>query len=506
MAHIDMSFFRLFHIATTIATYQIDVPLSKAVPLNPFRALRWLMPWRYFSQKATGEFSDRTRIALESLGPLFIKFGQIISTRRDLLPPAVAEALSHLQDDVAPFSSKLAVARVEHALGQSVSALFQFFDIQPIAAASISQVHVATLHTGEKVAVKILRPRVQKEVARDIKTLRLLAKWTSRLAPSTKRFRLGELVDELESTLALELDLRNEAANASLLAHHFEGSDLIHVPKVYFDYCASEVLVTEFVNGINISDIDALKAAGMNFKRLAERGVEIFFTQAFEHCFFHADMHPGNIFVNPSRPEEPQYMAVDFGIMGTLSPKDQHALAENFLAFFNRDYRRVAVLHVQAGWAPADVNIEAFTATIRSLCEPIFGKPISEISFAQSLMQLLQASRAFNIEAQPQLLLLQKTLFNIEGLGRELYPDLDLWATAKPFLERWMIKKRHPKQILSLLKQELPGWLNRQHATMPVPTPPPPVASPSYALIVSFVLGCGLTLLIATLYGHGAMV
>ncbi|MAZ43671.1 MAG: 2-polyprenylphenol 6-hydroxylase [Legionellales bacterium] len=487
---------RLFKIATTISAYHLDKPLARITRWNPFALTRTIAPWLYLHPSRKLPYELRVKKGLESLGPLFVKFGQILSTRRDLLPPEIANALSGLQDNVPPFDSDIAIQAIEKSLGQPIGTLFRFFDPKPVAAASIAQVHAAILPTGEKVAVKVLRPNVRRQVAKDVQTLYRLARWIERFSKASRRFHPTELVTELERTLDQELDLRQEAANASLLARNFENSELIHVPKVYFDLTSADVMVSEYINGINISDRPALEAAGVDFALLAERGVEIFFTQAFEHCFFHADMHPGNIFINPERPDNPQYIAVDFGIMGTLSPVDQHYLAENFLAFFNRDYRRVAVLHVESGWAPKDTNIEAFSATIRTLCEPIFGKPISEISFAQSLMQLLQASRAFQIEAQPQLLLLQKTLFNIEGLGRELYPDLDLWATAKPFMEKWMRKRRSPKAVLGLLARELPGWVHQQ--LNPVkPTEPKHLASENQrgcSSLVAFVSGILFTI------------
>ena len=397
----------------------------------------------------------KLRMALEELGPIFIKFGQVLSTRRDLFPRAIADELAILQDQVKPFNSSLAKKIIEEALGSPTEILFKSFEIQPLAAASIAQVHRAQLKDGSKVIVKVLRPNVQSIIDRDLDMLEFLAGRIVKYMPESLRLKPQEVLNEFRTILAKELDLTQEAANASLLKKNFLDSDMLYVPMIYWDFCKKNVLVMEHVDGIRISDIKALKDANADIELLATNGVKIFFTQVFEHNFFHADMHPGNVFVDISNPIKPKYVAIDFGVMGSLTPRDKHYLAENFLAFFNRDYRRVAELHIDSGWVPKDTSIESFEAAVRSVCEPMFNKPLKEISFGVVLLRLFDTAKRFKMEVQPQLILLQKTLINIEGLGRELYPDLDIWKTAKPVLESWLNKQSNP---IYIIKRIIKNW------------------------------------------------
>jgi ubiquinone biosynthesis protein len=380
----------------------------------------------------------RIRQALESLGPIFVKFGQVLSTRRDLLAEDIADELALLQDQVPPFASHLAIATIEKALGQPLEALFASFDAQPVASASIAQVHFAQLHNGREVAVKVLRPGMAQIIDKDLALLRLFAQVVERFSADGKRLKPREVVAEFDNYLHDELDLVREAANATQLRRNFEGSALLQIPEMIWDLCRTDVLVMERVYGIQINRMQKLREAGVDLKQLSRDGVEIFFTQVFRDGYFHADMHPGNILVADRGPRFGRYIALDFGIVGTLSEYDKNYLAQNFLAFFRRDYRRVAELHIESGWAPADTRVDALEAAVRGVCEPFFDRPLKEISLGQVLLRLFQASRRFNVEIQPQLVLLQKTLLNIEGLGRQLDPDLDLWVTAKPFLENWM--------------------------------------------------------------------
>ena len=395
------------------------------------------------------------------MGPIFVKFGQALSTRRDLLPDDVADELAKLQDRVPPFCGQEARRIVEKAYGCDVSEIFSNFDETPLASASIAQVHAATLHDGSDVVVKVLRPDVHKFVKRDLEVLHLIANLAHRYWADGRRLRPREVVADYEQTVMDELDLLREAANASQLRRNFENSSDLYVPLVYWDHCKVNVMVMERIHGIAVNDVATLKQNGVNMKKLSERGVHIFFTQVFQHNFFHADMHPGNIFVSYETPEDPKYLGVDFGIMGTLSVEDQRYLAENLLAFFNRDYRRVAELHLESGWVPADTRIDHFESAIRTVCEPIFQKPISEISFGNLLLRLFQTARRFQMEVQPQLVLLQKTLLNIEGLGRQLDPDLDLWETAKPFLDRWMSEQVGMRALMKGMRTHLPKILEQ---------------------------------------------
>ncbi|NVJ59005.1 MAG: ubiquinone biosynthesis regulatory protein kinase UbiB [Gammaproteobacteria bacterium] len=409
-------------------------------------------------QKPRGQ---RLREALTELGPIFVKFGQMLSTRRDLLPHDLATELMLLQDKVPPFDSAIAKQRIEQQLGQPIEQLFQSFETQALASASMAQVHVATLPDGDDVVVKVIRPGIRKQITRDLRLLKQLAGWFEDYAKDAKRFKPRQVVADYEATIYNELDLRTEAANTSQLKRNFENSPLLYIPHVYWDYTREKVIVQEKISGIPIGDIEALNEAGINMKELAHRGVEIFFTQVFRDSFFHADMHPGNIFVDVSDPEKPKYIGIDCGIMGTLGQSDKRYLAENFLAFFDRDYRRIAELHVQSGWVPADTPVEAFESAIRTACEPIFGKPLAEISFGYFLIQLFQVARRFQMEVQPQLVLLQKTLLYIEGLGRQLYPQLDLWETAQPFLKDWVKQQYGPRAVFRRVQQKWPMWIEQ---------------------------------------------
>ncbi|MGE5640133.1 MAG: ubiquinone biosynthesis regulatory protein kinase UbiB [Clostridia bacterium] len=406
---------------------------------------------------------ERVRRALEDLGPIFVKFGQVLSTRRDLLPLDIADELAKLQDQVPPFASELAIAEIEKSLGRKIGEVFQAFDEKPVASASIAQVHLGTLHDGREVAVKVLRPRVEEEIAKDVALLETAAALAERTWAEGRRLKPREVVAEFERHLEEELDLLREAANASQLARNFAASPLLLVPQVYWDYCATRVMVMERMHGVPISQKKLLQEEGVDIPALAKAGVEIFFTQVFRDGFFHADMHPGNILVSTRGETKGRYVALDFGIMGTLTETDKNYLAQNFLAFFNRDYRRVAQAHLDAGWVPAGTRVDAFEAAIRAVCEPVFARPLKEIYFGKLLLRLFQTSRRFNVEIQPQLVLLQKTLLNIEGLGRELDPDLDLWRTAKPLLERWMNEQVGWRGVLRGLRQEAPFWA----ATLP---------------------------------------
>ncbi|WP_040523669.1 ubiquinone biosynthesis regulatory protein kinase UbiB [Aliiglaciecola lipolytica] len=402
----------------------------------------------------------RIRLALQTLGPVFIKFGQMLSTRRDLLPAEIADELAILQDKVQPFDSAVAVGIIKSSLHISeLDELFEHFDITPLASASIAQVHSAVLkHNQKEVIVKVIRPDIAGTIHADIELMHSLAYAVQKLLPDGKRLRPVEVVDEYRKTIVEELDLLREAANGIQLKRNFENSESLYIPEIYSDFCARNVMVMERIYGIPISDINALNAQNTNMKLLAERGVEVFFTQVFRDSFFHADMHPGNIFVSKYAPENPQYIAIDFGIVGTLNRDDKRYLAENFIAFFNRDYRKVAELHVDSGWVPADTDIEAFEVAIRTVCEPIFQKPLAEISFSNVLLQLFNTARRFNMVVQPQLVLLQKTLLYIEGLGRLLYPQLDLWKTAKPFLEQWMKEQIGFVAMVKKINANLPFW------------------------------------------------
>jgi len=419
------------------------------------RPLRWLVRATLFWRPLTEPRGVRLRRALEALGPIFVKFGQMLSTRRDLVPLDIADELAQLQDRVPPFPSNQAIATLEAAYKRPLAEVFAEFDATPVASASVAQVHFARLHDGTAVAVKVLRPAIAPVIAHDVSLLYAAAGLIEKLFADGRRLRPREVVAEFEKHLEDELDLMREAANCSQLRRNFKDSPLLLVPEVYWDYCDHDVMVMDRMDGIPVSQIERLRESGVDIPKLAATGVEIFFTQVFRDGFFHADMHPGNILV---RPGSEQYIALDFGIMGTLTEVDKQYLARNFLAFFRRDYKAVALAHLESGWVPADTRIDELEAAVRAVCEPVFDRPLKEISFGRVLLQLFQASRRFNVEIQPQLVLLQKTLLNIEGLGRQLDPELDLWKTAKPFLERWMNEQMGWRALVKNLQTEAPKW------------------------------------------------
>jgi ubiquinone biosynthesis protein len=447
--------FRLIAINYTLARYGLDQVFLSFHYLGALKFLSIINPFNWFRNNKTTQ-AERLRLCIESLGPIFIKFGQMLATRRDLLPEDIIVELEKLLDQVPPFPLEQARGIIEQQFGVPVEQAFLSFDDQVLASASIAQVYKAELHDGQKVVVKVVRPNIEKRIRRDTELLMMLASLVDRYWAESSRIKPKQIVAEFEKTLINELDLVREAANASELRRNFEGSNDLYVPEVYWDYCKPKVLVIERIEGIPVSDIKQLKAHNINLEALSRKGVEVFFTQVYRHNYFHADMHPGNIFVSTQNPDDPKYIAVDFGIMGSLSKEDQRYLAENFVAFFNRDYRRVAELHVDSGWVDADTRIDEFEAAIRAVCEPMFQRPLAEISFGQLLMRLFQTARMFNMEIQPQLLLLQKTFLHIEGLGRQLYPQLDLWDTAKPFLERWLDEQLGVRALVKGLKKNLP--------------------------------------------------
>jgi ubiquinone biosynthesis protein len=446
---------RVLKIARVALRYGIDEIALSGLPVpRTARVVQALFFWR----NLTAPRGERLRKALEELGPIFVKFGQVLSTRRDLMPPDIADELAKLQDRVPSFSSDLAIAQIAKSLGAHPDDLFAHFEREPVASASIAQVHFATLKNGRAAAVKVLRPGMKEAIDNDVALMQIAAGWLELLWADGKRLKPKEVVAEFDKYLHDELDLMREAANGSQLRRNFADSDLLLVPEMFWDYCSPSVIVMERMNGIPISQTTALKKAGVDLEKLARDGVTIFFTQIFRDGFFHADMHPGNILVSTDPATLGRYIALDFGIVGTLNDFDKDYLSQNFLAFFQRDYKRVAEAHIESGWAPKETRVDELEAAVRACCEPIFDRPLKDISFGQVLLRLFQTSRRFNVEVQPQLVLLQKTLLNIEGLGRQLDPELDLWKTAKPYLERWMNEQVGWRGLLDKFKAEAPRY------------------------------------------------
>lgn len=450
-------FFRLIHINFILARYNLDEVILATRWFYPLRFLTYLNPW-YWAVGRNMPRGERIRRAIEDLGPIFVKAGQILSTRLDFLPTDIAIELTKLQDRVTPFSGKLAKQMIAQSLKCPLEQVFSHVETEALASASIAQVHAATLNNGKAVVVKVLRPNIKKYIDRDIDLLMILATLAERYWQGARSFKPKEIVDEIAHTLYDELDLLREGANASQLRRNFIDSPYLHIPEIYWPYSSTSVLIMERIYGIPIHDIEQLRKAGINLKKVAERGIDIFFTQVFRDNFFHADLHPGNLFVSDKDPEDPQYLAVDFGITGSLNSRDQRYLAENMLAFLKRDYRRVAELHISSGWLPPETRADQFEGAIRAVCEPIFELPLKDISFAQLLFRLFQAARRFHINIQPQLILLQKSLLSIESLSRQLYPDIDLWKTAAPYLEHWLKKQVGVRSFFKRIRDNLPLW------------------------------------------------
>ncbi len=451
-------FFRIIRINTVLIKHGLEQVVLSISIFKPVRFLIYLNPITWFEKKAKTD-GERIRLVLEELGPVFVKFGQMLSTRGDIFSEDIIKELAKLQDKVPPFPGEIAKRIVEAELGDSVENIFAEFSIEPKASASVAQVHEVRLKgTYQHAVVKIIRPNIEKIINQDMELFYSIARILDKYWPAAKRLHPIEVVGEFDKIIHDELDLMREAANASQLRRNFQNSDKLYIPKIYWDYVSEKVMTMEYIEGIPISDIETLQANNIDLKELAERGADIFFTQVFHDCFFHADMHPGNIFVNPRKTEKPEYIAVDFGIVGTLNTADQYYLASNMLAFFQRDYRKVAELHVKSGWVAANTRVDEFESAIRTVCEPIFEKPLNEISFGKMLMRLFQIGRRFNMQVQPQLVLLQKTLLHVEGLGRQLYPELNLWESAKPFFEKWMKNQIGPKALLNKVIEKQPEW------------------------------------------------
>ena len=452
---------RFYYIQKVVLEYGLDELLPTQLKPLSARLCRKSIFW--IKNKHTDKSpAERIKLALQQLGPVFIKFGQMLSTRRDLLPQEFAEQLAMLQDQVPPFDSQLAMQQIEQALGKSIDDVFDDFDPVPLASASIAQVHTAKLKSnGEEIVIKIIRPDIEPIIRADTQLMKRLSKVLLKFVPEAARLRPLEVVLDYEKTILDELNLEREAANTIQLRRNFLDSKELYVPEIYPDFTHKNMIVMERIYGIPVSDITALEAQGTNMKLLAERGVETFFTQVFRDSFFHADMHPGNVFVSYETPEDPRWIGIDCGIVGTLNREDKRYLAENLLAFFHRDYRKVAELHVDSGWVPSYVDVNDFEFAIRTVCDPIFEKPLAEISFGHVLVNLFATARKFEMTVQPQLVLLQKTLLYIEGLGRQLYPQLDLWDTAKPFLERWVKEQMGPQAVFSAVKQRAPFWAEK---------------------------------------------
>lgn len=447
--------FRGFFIVWTVLRFGLDELVLSSFEKPWIRVLTRIVSTGRNLKAPRGE---RLREALERLGPIFVKFGQVMSTRRDLLPPDIADELARLQDRVPPFDSVVAVAIIEKAFGRPLDRIFATFEHTPVASASIAQVHFATLPDGHEVAVKVLRPNMRPAIEKDLALMRMMAGWVERSSADGKRLKPREVVAEFDKYLHDELDLVREASNAAQLRRNMQSLNLVMIPEMYWDYCMPDVMVMQRMKGVPISQTQRLRDAGVDMKKLARDGVTIFFTQVFRDGFFHADMHPGNIQVSLEPATFGRYISLDFGIVGTLTEVDKEYLAQNFSAFFQRDYKRVAELHIESGWVPGKTRVDELEAAIRACCEPYFDRPLKELSLGMVLMRLFQTSRRFQVEIQPQLVLLQKTLLNIEGLGRELDPDLDLWSTAKPFLERWMLEQVGPEKLLAQLKAEAPTY------------------------------------------------
>ena len=452
--------FRLLTIQRVLLKHGLD---ELVFTLRLFHSIRWLhrlLPWNWL-RRTDVPVGVRLRLALQDLGPIYVKFGQMLSTRRDMLPDDIAIELEKLQDKVAPFPGAVARNIIENSLRQKIEDIFLEFDETPLASASVAQVHAATLKDGRKMIVKVVRPEIGRVMSRDIGIMDILAKTVERYSRDARRMKPSAVIDEFEKTLFNELDLMGEAASASQLRRNFANSDVLYIPEIVWELTTRQVMVMERISGVPVNDVAALQRAGVDLKWLAERGVEIFFTQVFRDSFFHADMHPGNIFVQPTEDGRARIMMVDFGIMSSLSDHDQRYLADNFAAFLKRDYRRVAELHIESGWVPPETRVDEFEFAVRTVCEPLFDRPIRQLSVGTLLMRLFQTARQFNMVIMPQLVLLQKTLVNIEGLGRQLYPDLDIWATARPIMQRWMDTRVGVRALLKGTRESIPYWLNR---------------------------------------------
>lgn len=450
---------RSLHIALILARYRLDELLVALPPLRAARAVR-LIPWgrRRVREQPRGV---RLRLALQELGPIYVKFGQILSTRRDLLPPDIAEELANLQDDVPPFPGEQARTLIERQLGKPVSELFAEFDENPLASASIAQVHAARLQDGKKVVVKVVRPGIERRIRRDTELLKFLAGIVQRHHPRGERIRPTDIVSEFERVVLDELDMKREGASAAVLRRNFEHSKDLYIPEIHWPLTADRVLVMEHVSGVPVKDIDELKRRGVNLEKLARRGLRIFYSQVFRDNLFHADLHPGNILIDCTTPDDPSFIALDFGIVTSLTPADLHYIGANFLAIFNREYRRVAELHVEAGWVPADTRVDEMEGAVRTVCEPNFTRPLEEVSFAEMVVSLFAMAQRFQLTLQPQLIMLQKTLLNVEGMARELYPGLNIWDVAKPELEAIYRERYGIERTARIMGRELPGWLAR---------------------------------------------
>ncbi|MFK8012653.1 MAG: ubiquinone biosynthesis regulatory protein kinase UbiB [Marinicellaceae bacterium] len=474
-----MNIFRLTKILHTFANYRVKDILPKNKRKKTIHLLRLFSPLALKGKKCSSS-PEKLRLALQHLGPIFVKFGQVLSTRPDLIPIEITQELSKLQDDVEPFEWKQAKAFIEEQMEHPLDEIFNFIDEKPLASASVAQVHAAELKDGTEVVIKVLRPGIKKMVKRDLELMRSVAKLAKTFGNPGVQVDPVEIVEEFEKTIYDELDLQREAANASVLRKNFIDSNDLYIPEIYWDYCKEKVMVMERIYGIPIGKIDKLISAGINLQVLSEKGLKLFYTQVFRDNFFHADMHPGNIFVNPSNPEDPQIVLLDFGICGSLPKGHKRDLANNFMAFFNQDYRRIAELHIESGWVPADTRVDELEAATRTICEPYFARPISEISFGEVMLKTFEMARKFQLVVQPEFILLQKTLLNIEGLGRQLYPELDIWQTSKPVLSGIMMKQYGSQGAMDTIKKNLPRWLEQTseipslvHELLSIKTQPP---------------------------------